>query len=123
MSTNDIAESLFGAISTIVENRITNLEYDRSRLFKEDMQALGEMFMAPFENEDKVMLDSVDGEKEQGFFKREWELFKTDLDNANTALENLFGIEKKNDVVFGLKLVKTPWTEMIIRSEKKILRT
>jgi hypothetical protein len=30
MSTDNITESLFGAISTIVENRIANLEYDKT---------------------------------------------------------------------------------------------
>jgi hypothetical protein len=30
MSTTNIEENLFGAISTIVENRIANLEYDKT---------------------------------------------------------------------------------------------
>lgn len=80
-----------------------------ARLFKEDMKALGEMFVAPFENEDKVLLDSADKQSsEPGFFKREWELFKTELDDANTALESLFGIQKKNEIVEAETFIAEP---------------
>lgn len=61
------------------------------RLFLEDMQAWGEMILSVFE-EQPLMLDSAEPKQEKvGFFKNEWELFKTDIDNANRALENLFG--------------------------------
>jgi len=73
------------------------------RLFLEDMQDWGDMILSAFETEDNVKLaapSEVKVEAEPGFFRREWDLFKADLDNANAALENLFGIEKKNDVVF-----------------------
>lgn len=53
-------------------------------LFKLDMQALGEMVMAPFEGEKQLLIDApkqVETSKEQreGFFKKEWRLFLEDM--------------------------------------------
>lgn len=72
------------------------------QLFLNDMQSWGEMIISVFEK-NPLMLDeakSVKIEKVQSesILKNEWDLFKSDISNANKALTNLFGF-KKNDFV------------------------
>jgi len=71
------------------------------RLFLQDMQDWGEMIMGAFEGEDQLLLGAPKEAKveasEPGFFKKEWELFKQDIANADTALNTLFGIQKKDE--------------------------
>ena len=82
------------------------------KLFLHDMQDWGEMVMAAFEGEDQLLLGAPKANKvelgsEPSFFKKEWNLFKADVDQANSELENLFGV-KKNENLRNFEEVSEP---------------